>query len=105
MPPVIRKLKRLSGLIYSDSSGRVKSKLPAVLVDHSATMPDLSSQESPRQLNSQPRATAPNRLSLSQMSQLAATQRTQKVSMGRGGPKILRVSTEAVDDYPAVKAY
>ena len=74
LPPVIRKLKQLSELIYSDSSGRVKSKLPAVLVDHSLTTATALLPDS-EQLQSQP-----------------FYKSTHKVSTGRGGPPILTVS-------------
>ena len=74
LPPVIRKLKQLSGLIYSDSSGRVKSKLPAVLVDHSLTTATALLPDS-EQLQSQP-----------------FYKSTHKVSTGRGGPPILTIS-------------
>ena len=74
VPPVIRKLKQLSELIYSDSSGRVKSKLPAVLVDHSLTTATAVLPDS-EQLQSQP-----------------FYKSTHKVSTGRGGPPILTVS-------------
>jgi hypothetical protein len=76
VPPVIRKLKQLSGLIYSDSSGRVKSKLPAVLVDHSVTTATAQLLPDSEQLQSQPF--------------YKSTQ--HKVSTGRGGPPILTVS-------------